>query len=180
METKQGSPSTSEPVYLVIGKIRRPHGVVGEVLMEVITDFPERIQKGARVFIGEENSIQQIRSARHHNKGIIVSFQGYDLPEEVGIFRNQLVKVQSKDAQPLEEGEYYHHELIGLRVVDIRGRVVGSLVEILETGANDVFIVKTDLGKEILLPVIDEVIENIDVDAGLITVNMISGLENQA
>ena len=144
--------------------------------MEILTDFPERLKPGGRVFAGEHYVPQVINSLRSHKKGFIVAFDGYHDPESVGKLRNQLVFVQSKNLPPLPEGEYYHHELIGLRMMTSQGRELGELVQILQTGANDVFIVQTPSRTEILIPNNDEIVRKIDLEKGVILIDPIPGL----
>jgi 16S rRNA processing protein RimM len=171
-----GSPSTGEPVFLAVGKLHRAHGIQGEIIMEVLTDFPERLNAGDTLFVGKEHQPVRLRSRRWHNRNLLVAFEGYANPEVVGIFVNQLVQVRADDRPPLPEGEYYHHQLLGLQVVDENGRPLGRLKQILETGANDVYIVQPEQGKEILLPAIDSVLRSIDLAQGQIIVHLLPGL----
>jgi 16S rRNA processing protein RimM len=175
-ERQAGSPPGGEPAFLVVGKLRAPHGVRGEILLEVITDFPERLQPGVTVLVGEEHKPQRIRSRRTHNKGLLVSFEGYTTPETVGALRNTLVYVTTADRPPLPEGEYYHHQLLGLRVLNDDGQELGRIVEILTTAANDIYVVQGESGAEILLPAIEEVIREIDFDNGLLRAHLLPGL----
>jgi 16S rRNA processing protein RimM len=176
-EQKQtpGSPS-GEPVHLVIGFIRRPHGVQGEMIMDLHTDFPERIKSGRKVLVGEKHQPLTFDTVRPHGDGLLVSFRGVDTPEDAGRFRNQWVYIKASEAPPLPEGQYYQYELIGLDVVDENGNPLGKLAEILETGANDVYLVRDEAGKEILLPVIPSVILNRDMERRLLTVHLLEGL----
>lgn len=171
-----GSPPGGEPVFLAVGKLRRPHGVKGEMLMEVLTDFPDRLTPGMTVYVGSVHQPLVFLSCRWHIKALLVKFVGYPDRESVADLRNQLVYLHAQDRPDLPEGEYYHHQVLGLRVVNDEGRPLGDVVEILETGANDVFVVRNETGKEILLPVIDEVILNIDLVRGELRVHLLPGL----
>lgn len=171
-----GSPPSGEPVFLAIGKIRRPHGVRGEMLMEIYTDFPERLQAGVILYLGAERHPQRLRSVRPRKDGVLIAFEGYHTPEQVGELRNQLAMVRADDRPPLPQGEYYHHQLIGLRVVDDTGRYLGKIGEVLATGANDVYVVQAEQGGEVLLPAIDEVILQIDLPGGEVRVHLLPGL----
>ncbi len=178
MPTKQqssGSPA-GEPVYLVIGYLRRPHGVRGEIIMDLHTDFPDRIKPGRNVLIGEKYQPLTLDTVRQHNKGLLVSILGVNTPEEVGKYRNQWVYVKASEVPPLPEGKHYQYQLIGLDVVDENEVSLGKLVEILETGANDVYIVRDDSGKEILLPAIPSVILDLDMDRHYLKVHLLEGL----
>jgi len=178
--TTAGSLGVGEPVFLAVGKFRRPHGVHGEILMEILTDFPERFQVGSILFIGPEHQPHKIKSFRQHNDGLLVAFEGYNSPEEIGVFRNQYAFVSSSDRPALPNGEYYHHELIGLRVVEDNGGFLGNIVAILETGANDVLVVHPEIGSDILLPFIDEVVLEINLFQAEVRVHLLPGLRSEA
>jgi 16S rRNA processing protein RimM len=170
-----GSPA-GEPVYLVIGYLRRAHGVRGEIIMDLHTDFPERIKAGRKILVGENHQPFTLDTVREHNTGLLVSFRGVDTPEEVGKYRNQWVHVKATEVPPLPEGKHYQYELIDLDVVDENGTPLGKLVEILETGANDVYVVRDDSGKETLLPAIPSVILNLDMSQRTLRVHLLEGL----
>jgi 16S rRNA processing protein RimM len=159
-----GSPTPGEPVFLAVGRLRRAHGIKGEMLMDVLTDFPERLRPGKIVYVGDAREPKRIAGVRGHNRELIVHLSGLDTPEATAPFRNVLVFVKAGDLPDLPEGEYYHHQLLGLAVVDESGRELGQLDQILETGANDVYLVKTPEGKELLLPAVEEVILEVDLE----------------
>lgn len=165
-QEKTGSLPLGEPVFLVIGLLKRSHGLKGDVVMDIYTDFPERLSPGKTVFIGSEHRPLKIRNIRPSNKEVLIGFEGYQNPESTADLRNQLVYVAMTDVPTLPEGEYYHHQLMGLRVVDKAGQTIGILHEILETGANDVYVVITDEGNEILIPAVDEFILEISLERG--------------
>jgi 16S rRNA processing protein RimM len=171
-----GSPVEGEPLFLVVGKLRHSHGLHGEILMEVITDFPERIRQGKTLLIGESHQPMRVASRRVHAGNLLLAFDGIDTPEEVGRLRNQWVYVPTSDRPPLSEGEYYHHQLLGLRVSSDDGLELGCLTDILETGANDVYVVRSESGKEVLLPAIQSVILEIDLDKDRMLVHILPGL----
>lgn len=174
-----GSPLLGEPAFLAVGKLRHAHGVRGEILMEVFTDFPERLQPGVTLYLGQAAMQVCLTKSRRHQQGLLVTFDGYGSPEEVGQFRNQVVYVKSADRPPLENGEYYHHQLIGLHVVSLEGATIGTVSEILETGASDVLVVIPETGPEILIPVVDSFIRAIDLARHAITVQLIPGMLGQ-
>lgn len=171
-----GSPDRGEPAFLVIGKLRAPHGLRGELLMEVITDFPERLHPGMQLYIGEEHRPVRLRSRRGHARELLVGFDGFDTPESAGLFRNRLVFVSTAGLPSLPEGEYYHHELIGLNVVSDDDRQIGVVVEILDTAAHDIYVVRPADGGELLIPAIDPVIVEIDLPANRMTIHLLPGL----
>ena len=171
-----GSPPNSEPVFLLVGKLLHPHAVRGELLMAVLTDFPERLKPGVSILIGIDHKPFRIRSCRKHKEGLLIAFDGILSPELAGEFRNQFVYVKAADRPQLPDGEYYHHQLLGLKVVDDSGVNLGVLSEILTTGANDVYVVRNEVGQEILLPVIDDVILETNLSHGEIRVHVLPGL----
>jgi 16S rRNA processing protein RimM len=171
-----GSPPTGGPAFLVIGKLSHPHGVRGELMMEVYTDFPERIHPGVTVFVGSQYTPYKIRSRRRHRSGLLVAFQEYGTPEAAGALRNQLVYVRAEDRPPLPEGEFYHHQVIGLRVKTESGQPLGVVKDILETGANDILVVRRVTGAEILIPAVDEFVLAYDLARGEVIVRLLPGL----
>ncbi len=170
-----GSPA-GEPFYLVVGFLRRPHGVRGEIIMDLHTDFPERLEAGRKLFVGEKHKALPLEGVRSHANGVLVKFRGIDTPEDAGQFRNQWVYVKGSEVPDLPEGQIYQHELFGMTVVDEAGKPLGTLTEIIETGANDVYVVTDDSGKELLLPAIPAVILDIDAGRRLIRVHLLEGL----
>lgn len=161
-----GSPMPGGPVFLVIGKLRKAHGVRGEITMEVMTDFPERLRPNGQVFVGDNHQPLLITSVRWKDQLMLIAFDQYNDCDKVNEFRNQLVYTQTEKLPDLQKGEFYFHELLGLRVVDESGNILGRLDEILETGANDVYLVKNEEGGEILLPVVDDVILQVKLEEG--------------
>lgn len=171
-----GSSDVDEPVYLAVGRLGRPHGVRGELRMLVFTDFPERLHAGKKVYVGEEHAPLRIRSVREHQNELLVVFRGIDDREEAGLLTNQWVYVLESELPALDEGEYYQHQLLGLEVYTEDGLRLGEVVEILETGANDVLVVLTETQKEVLLPVTAEVVLEINLDEKRILARLLPGL----
>ncbi len=160
----------------MVGKVRRPHGVHGEVVAEIYTDFPERLIPKKDVYLGEKYIKLVIASRRPHNEGLLLGFEGVTTPEQAGRFRNQVLSIAATEESGLPRGEYYFHELLDLQVVDEAGNPLGTLTEILETGANDVYVVTDAAGHEILLPAIPEVVLDVDLDAQKMKVHLLPGL----
>jgi 16S rRNA processing protein RimM len=171
-----GSSLNGEPAFLAVGKLRHAHGVHGEILMEVYTDFPERLQPGIILFVEAGAAQLTITRRRTHREGLLLTFQGYSTPEAVSQLRNQLLYVKVEDRPPLAEGEYYYHQLIGLQVVSDTGRTLGKMIDILETGAADVLVIRPDEGNEVLIPMVDEFVKHVDLAGSQITVHLIPGM----
>jgi len=171
-----GSPKFDEPDFLLVGILRHPHGLKGEMLVSVMTDFPERIQPGVTLLMGTDHKPVTVAGVRQHNKGSLILFEEFQQREDLAGLQNQGLFVRVEDLPALPEGEYYQHQLLGLQVVSDEGRELGRLVEFIETGANDVLVVRPSEGKDILLPDIDEVVLEIDLEGKQITVHLLDGL----
>lgn len=170
-----GSAST-EPRFLVIGRIIKPHGVRGEMRVEIITDLPERFTWLETVYLGEKDPQPVgVESVRFHKNFVLVKLVGYDSREEAADLRSQLLQVPEDEGIPLEEGEYYLFQLEGLAVYTDEGEYLGELVEVMETKANNVFIVHGPRG-EVLLPDTEEVVLDIDLENGRMEVHLLPGL----
>ena len=140
-----------------------PFGVKGEVKVQPLTDNAERFARGARLLAGRDPvTVAMVREA----KGFVyLTFEG--VAERIGAerFRHVLLQVPESALPPLAEGEYYRFQLIGLRVVGRDGATLGTLEEVIETGANDVYRVRTPDGDDVLLPALDDVVLSVDLDA---------------
>ena len=175
-----GSPTKGEPDYLIVGYLRRSHGVRGEMVMEVQTDFPERLKPETKVFVGKDYLPMTIATARNHSEGLLIKLNGIDAPEDAARYRNKLVYVTAADRPPLAKGQFYVHELIGFDVMDEEEGLIGKLTEILQTGANDVYVVTRPDASEVLLPVIPSVVLGIEADRRQIRVRLIPGLLDES
>jgi 16S rRNA processing protein RimM len=171
-----GSPQKGEPVFLAVGKLRRPHGVNGEIIMDVLTDFPERLHRGMTLYVGLDRQPLRLRSLRWAAAALLVAFDGYNTPEQAGDLRNHFACVTTADRPPLPEGEYYHHQLIGLKVISEQGEILGNVTEILATGANDVYVVRAETGAEILIPAVDEFVRSVDLERRELRIHVTPGL----
>ena len=165
-----GSPPISEPEFLLVGRLLRPHGVQGEIRMEVLTDFPERLRRGRTIYLGSDHRPFRLTGVRAADRALLIRLESIEDRDQAALLRGKEVSIESSGLPKLPEDEYYYHELIGLDVVDETGRSLGKLDQILETGANDVYLIKQADGHELLLPAIEEVILNVDVSARSMTV----------
>lgn len=176
LDIPAGSSKTGEPAFLAVGKIRRPHGVHGEVLITPHSKFLDIFKPGKSVFIGEQHREILIQSQRVSKDGLLLELDGYHSPEEVGRLRNQVIYVLNGESQKLEADEYYLHQILDMNVLDEFGTSLGTVSGVIETGANDVYVVITPSGQEILLPAIKEVIRNIDLMEHRMIVHILPGL----
>jgi 16S rRNA processing protein RimM len=163
--------------YLAIGRIVRAHGLRGEVSVMVLTDFPERFETMEWVYLGNEFEATPYRleSYRWHKQNVLLTLTGVSDRTQAEQLKGQLVQVPIEEAMPLPDGSYYLYQLIGLRVESTEGEFLGSIISVMETGANDVYVVE-HAGREILLPAIPDVIKNVDLNQGIMVVQVIEGL----
>ena len=126
-----------------------------------------------QVFLGDPNS--PVEGVRQHKGVLLLKLGGCDDRDAAGGLRGMLVQVPLEDAVPLEEGEYYHFQLMGLRVETEDGQWLGQLVEVLSTGANDVYIVRGPHG-ELLLPAVDDVVLELDLASKRMVVRLMRGM----
>ena len=162
--------------FVLVATLRRPHGLKGEVAVALQTDFPERLQKGTRLYMGEDHIPVTIASRRPHGDGLLLAFEELAGLAAVNSFRNVLLFVPVEDRPPLPEGEYYQHQLLGMQVVEEGGSILGTLTEILSTGANDVYVVRPAQGGELLLPAIQDVVQQVMLAEKRMVVRLLPGL----
>ena len=162
--------------YLVVGRVVRPHGVRGALLVEPLSRVIDSLKPGSQVYFGDSNQSAEMISSRYHQGRLMISLQGVNDRTQAEAFRDQELKIRTSQAAPLEKDEYYYWQIIGLQAVLESGEALGEIVDILETGANDVYIVRRLDGGDLLLPAIASVILKVDLDAGTITVHLLPGL----
>jgi len=170
-----------EPKYLLIGEILRPHGILGEVKTKVLTHYPERLSRLKTVYLTPSPDSANIiayslESVRMHQGYALLKFKGVNDRDQADLLRQLVVMVAIGDAVPLDEGELYLYQLVGLTVQIEGGETLGTLTEVLETGANDVYIVDSPRYGEVLIPATPETILSTDISTKLMTVRLPNGL----
>jgi 16S rRNA processing protein RimM len=168
-----------EPRYLAIGRVAGAHGITGELKVQILTDEPTRFGRLTQVYVGREGEEPQPRTlegARLHQRRVLLRLEGCTDRTSAEALRGILIQVPIEEAIPLEEGEYYEHQIVGLAVSTTAGEPLGEVVEILYTGANDVYVVRRANRQEILLPAIASVIVEVDLEAGRLVVQLPEGL----
>ena len=166
--------------FFRVGVIVKPHGVKGEAKVYPTSEDLDRYRDLEKVsIVSEKGSFEtSVQSVKYKAPFVIMKFDGIDTPEAVEKLRQHDVMVDRADAIPLEEGQYYIADLIGMKVVTDEGEDLGTLKDVLETGANDVYDVVSEDGGEILIPGIDECILDINEDKEIITVHLLKGLRD--
>jgi 16S rRNA processing protein RimM len=163
---------------LQVGVITGTHGLKGEVKVFPTTDDTDRFLELEDVILdtGKEQLNLKVEYVKFFKKFVFVKFEGFDDINQVEQFKRCPLLVTRENAVPLEEDEYYIADLLGLTIVDDSGVTIGTLENVIETGANDVYEVLTENGERILLPAIKECILDVDMDEGIILVHMLKGL----
>jgi 16S rRNA processing protein RimM len=162
-----------EPI--VVARITAAHGIRGEVKAEPLTDFPERFERGSKLWLaGIERTVEQ---GRWQGRGVILKLRGIDTRNDAEALRGEVLTVPEL-AELDEEGAFYIHDLIGLRVEDTTGAELGKLHDVITTGATDVYVIR-GLGGELLLPALDDVVTSVDLKARRIVVDVPEGLDFQ-
>ncbi len=161
--------------FLVVGKVSRPHGIAGEIKVQLAPAYEGVLDGIKRVYLNDAGHPYRILSHRAHQGGVLLKLERVATRDAAEALRGARVLIYTGDLPALPSGEYYAHQLIGLRVVHESGELLGTLSEVLRTGSSDVYVVKAAAG-ELLLPAIESVIRAIDLDAGTMTVTVPEGL----
>ena len=164
--------------YLELGQIVNVRGLKGEVKLNSFAEDDAVFETLKTVFLKRKNEMieKQIEKVSYTKNQVVLKFKDCNSIDEAEALRNTYLLVKREDLGELSEGVYYLADLIGLDVYTEEGELLGKVDDIYSTGANDIYVVKNEEGKEKLLPGIDEVIKNIDIEAGRITVNLLEGL----
>jgi len=158
---------------VVIGRALKPFGIKGEIKVRPFTESFFAFENSPVLMFGE--SAKRVRTIRVHKGMVLVSLEGIDTPESAAKLAGSLVKTYPENLPPKEEDEFYWHELLGMQVKTVDGRDLGEVVEIIATGANDVLNVHGAYG-EVLLPMIDQVVVEVDLEGRHMIVDPLEGL----
>lgn len=163
---------------LEIGQIVNTFGIKGFVKVNPWVNDVTRFDDLKKVYIKirKEEKVLEIEEVKYHKNQVLLKFKGVEKVEQAEMLRNAILEIDRKDAIPLEEGEYFIADLLESEVYTDEGEKLGILEDIFNTGSNDIYVVKNELGKSILLPRIKEVFKEIDVENKIIIVHLIEGL----
>lgn len=163
---------------LRVGVITSTHGVRGEVKVFPTTDDMNRFKKLKTVILdaGKEQKTLEIEQVKFFKNMVILKFKGFDNINDVEMWRQKDLLITREQAVKLSPDENFIVDLIGLAVMTDEGEKLGEMVDVLQTGANDVYVVKTGSGKEVLLPAIKDCILNVDLEKGEMLVHVLDGL----
>ena len=164
--------------YFEIGQIVNTFGIKGMVKVKPFTENIEQFEELQKIYIKNKDGKKEykIQEVKYHKQMILIKFEGIENPEDADLLRGSYLLINRKDAKPLEEGTYYIVDLLGLEVYTDEGVLLGKVDDIFNTGSNDIYVVKDELGKQVLLPGIDDVIKEVDLENKKIIVHIIPGL----
>lgn len=170
-------PKPSNTEWATIGKIVAPFGIRGELKVFSLSDIPDRFVQLDTVFIGPDHAPRKITAVRPY-KGdmLVIKFAGIDDANMADTLRNFDLTIPLEKLAKLPPNSYYQHDILGLRVALLCGREIGTIIEIMETGSNDVYVVKGDDSKQILLPAIKDVIKQVDLIRRMMYIEPMAGL----
>lgn len=163
-----------DQVRLAIGVVIGVHGVKGELKVRPLTDDPEQFEIIKQLYVGEEPGPRRVRGARFHAGNVLLRLAGIVTPEAGNQLKGAVLRVPGAAVRPLEEGEFFLYQLIGLEARTEAGEMLGLVVDLMETGATDVIVIEDQGTKEqILLPNLPNVVLDIDPERGVMTVRLL-------
>jgi len=166
--------------HMAVGRVIGAHGLTGELRVELHTDFPERFAPGTFVLLGDELRSYKVEGSREHRGMILLVLTGVDNRTAAEELTGEWLFIPESAAMPLPEGEFWVHDIIGLAVVDESGQPIGRVTDVLQTGANDVYIIapaeNINRGKELLIPAIAEVVQQVNLAERTMTIHLVPGL----
>ena len=155
---------------IVIGRVGAAHGIHGDLRIIPLTDFPERFSALREVMVGDE--LLHVAHVKPQGKNFLMRFREYAVREDAQRLTGRLLTVARAEAAPLDEGEYYVFDIVGLTVYDEEDNELGSVENVLRTGSNDVYAVRSEDGRELLIPALRAVVQSIDLPGGRMTVRL--------
>ena len=164
--------------YLEIGQIVNTFGIKGQVKVNPFTEDIKKFDKLNEIYVDKKKELQlfQIENVNYNKHTVILKLKGIDTIEQAEEYRNCYIKIDREKEEKLPEGVYYIVDLLGLDVYTDEGKLLGKVDDIYNTGSNDIYVVKDELGKQILLPGIEEVLKQVDLENKKIIVHIINGL----
>jgi 16S rRNA processing protein RimM len=169
-----------EPERLVVGRVLRPHGVLGELSVEVLSDAPERFAPGAELGVGDPDGPEPpapavVRAARLHLGRLLLSLEGVTDRDAADRLRGAWLSIPVAAARPLDPGEFWPHQLVGLAVVDRQGRQRGRVADVVPGAAHDLLAVEVPGGATALVPAVAALV-TVELEAGRVLVDAVPGL----
>lgn len=164
--------------YFEVGQIVNTFGIKGFVKVKPFTDDIERFEELKKVYICRKKELEEveIEEVKYHKDMVLLKIKGIENLNEAEKVKGLYLKIDRKDAKKLPKDTYFIADLIGLEVYSDEEKLLGKVDDIYSTGANDIYVVKDELGKQLLLPGISDVIKEIDLEKEKIIVHLLKGL----
>ena len=162
--------------WVAVGEIVGAFGVHGEVKVVPLTDFPERFAQTPTLHLGDAHTPHAVESARQHQRIVVLKLEGVDEMVAAARLRGVTLWIPEAERMPLPTDQFYLSDVVGLPVTHVNGQPLGKVVDFIPSGANDLFVVRTPGGREVLLPAVREFIHELDIPAGVLRVAPIPGL----
>jgi 16S rRNA processing protein RimM len=163
--------------WATIGTIVAPFGIRGELKVRSLTDIPDRFATIGTVYLAPEHTAYSVTTVRPHKGNVVVlRLAGIDDASSAETLRNRDITIPLAQLAQLPSDSYYQHDIIGLRVATLNEREVGTIVDIMETGSNDVYVIKATDGRQVLIPAIREIIKQIDLIRRMMYIDPMQGL----
>jgi len=174
---RPGIPTEPREGYTAVGRILRPHGLRGEVRVQVFAEGAPNLQRGRRVWL-EDRQLTVLR-ARPDRDAWIIQFDGMTDRTDAERYYQVLLEVPDSQVRRSDDESFFVHEIVGLRVVTEDGRELGRVVDVLQTGANDVYVVRGEAG-ELLVPAVGDVVKQIDLHESFISITPLAGMLDES
>ena len=165
------SPSDSK---IVVGRIKAAWGLHGDVKIDLLSDVPDRFEPGNIVHLGDKST--RVQRSRLVRGGMLLKLDIVNDRNQAELLRGQEITITPEQVSPLPQGSYYHFQVLGIDVLSQDGENYGKLHEIVETGANDVYVVRLEGRRDVLIPALEDVILDVDLERGSMTVRLPDGL----
>lgn len=171
------SPNASATAWVAVGEIVGAFGLHGEVKVWPLTDFPERFAKTPSIYLGDAHTPYTVRGARQHQRITLLKLEGIEDVASAERLRGATLWIPETERMPLAEDQFYLSDVVGLRVVHVNGQPLGQVVDVITGSGNDLFVVRAiPSGREVMLPAVRAFIRELDIPAGVLTVDPIPGL----
>ncbi len=164
--------------YFEIGQIVNTSGLKGVIKVKPFTDDIEKFKNFKTIYISIKNELKEfeIEQVRFNKNMVFLKLKGIDTIEEAESYKNFYLKIKRNKAEKLEEDSYYIVDILGSKVYTDENKQLGEVIDVMQAGSNDVYVVKDELGKQILLPAIKDVIKSVDIKNKTIIVHLLEGL----
>lgn len=167
--------SGGDDQWIAVGQVMGAYGRNGDLRVKPLGRYPQRFRHLRRVYVGEERTPVTVIHRRLLGDGVVLGLEAVRSREDARALLGKYLYVPEAEAVPLPEGEYFVHQIIGLTVRTVEGETLGQIQDVLQTGSNDVYVVRQE-DREVLLPAIQDVVKRVDLDAGVMEVELLPGL----